>query len=148
MKLHFDDDGLVFVSAALQLEPDAMRPCASAILCENTGSKLLGGVVWHEYRKFKHGATCEFSGALMPGVTVTRGAVEDFFLYPFRYLKVTRLQASTPYDNQKARKFLRKLGFQFEGILRRAHDGRRAAVVFSMLPEECPWLKGRHGKKR
>jgi hypothetical protein len=43
-------------------------------------------------------------------------------------------------DNQLALQQVWRMGFRYEGYSRRGYDGRRDAVVFGLLPEDCPYL--------
>ena len=80
------------------------------------------------------------------GVALTRLALAEMFEYPFLRAQVSRLQAVTSAENVKAQRCLDRLGFLAEGRLRRAHDGSTDALIYSMLPSECRWL--RHGTRK
>jgi RimJ/RimL family protein N-acetyltransferase len=46
-------------------------------------------------------------------------------------------------DNESLERKVRKMGFVYEGFLRKGLDGRRDALVFGMLREDCRWLRAR-----
>ena len=68
--------------------------------------------------------------------------MREIFNYPFKQLGVSRLKAETSVKNRRCRSILNRLGFQFEGIMRRAYDGETDSCVYSMLQAECQWTGG------
>jgi hypothetical protein len=46
-------------------------------------------------------------------------------------------------ENSKLEHTVRKMGFVYEGMIRRGLDGWRDALVFGMLAQDCRWLKTR-----
>jgi RimJ/RimL family protein N-acetyltransferase len=46
-------------------------------------------------------------------------------------------------DNETLERRVRKMGFVYEGFLRKGLDGHRDALVFGMLQEDCRWLRAR-----
>lgn len=70
----------------------------------------------------------------------TRKNLYVLFAYPFIQLSVKRVQATCSVDNITAHQFLKRLGFQKEGIAREAWRDGGDAVVFSLLKPECKWI--------
>jgi len=70
----------------------------------------------------------------------SKGNLQAFFAYPFHQLGVRRVQAQTASENTKVRRFLERLGFQFEGIARLAHYQGGDAAFYSMLKSECRFI--------
>ena len=70
-----------------------------------------------------------------------RDILRQLFSYPFEFLKVTRLQAIVSVKNTHSNDIVKRLGFVFEGVARNAWDGCLGANIYSMLPNECKWLK-------
>jgi hypothetical protein len=60
----------------------------------------------------------------------------------FKALFSTAARVSAHIDpaNDRACTQAQKLGFVYEGFLRRGLDGVRDAAIFGMLPEDCFWL--------
>lgn len=56
------------------------------------------------------------------GTWATRDVIAAFFAYPFEQLKVRRLWAVVDASNTTCQRFLHKLGFAREGVLREAAD--------------------------
>ena len=146
MELQPDDAAVDYVARRLGIASGNMRPCVGASLRRD--GEVVAGVVFHDYRPLKRGATCELSGAVEPGVSLRRRWLRALFGYPFLVVGVTRLQAVTCADNRPARSLLDRLGFEFEGILVRAHDGESDAAIYSMTPEYCIWIRGFYGQRR
>ena len=95
-------------------------------------------VVYHDYRVVKHGASIQAS--VVCDVPVPRGLVCEWFRYPFVQLGVTRLWAETSTANEKAQKFLERLGFEKEGRARNLWDGRTDSYIYAMVPEDCKFI--------
>jgi RimJ/RimL family protein N-acetyltransferase len=66
--------------------------------------------------------------------------LRETFRYPFNQLKVTRLTARVPALNKASQEFVRRLGFHFEGCVRKALAGGEDLIVYGMLKDECRWL--------
>lgn len=100
--------------------------------------RLVAGVVYSEYRP--NVPAIEASIAATDPAWASRQVLRAIFAYPFNQLGVVRLSATTAKSNKPAREFLVRLGFQLEGIGRRAFPGGGDAAVYSMLKAECSWL--------
>ena len=103
---------------------------------------IIAGVVYSDFREGEHGSSIQGSIASLHPQWCNRKVLRSIFAYPFQQIRVSRFWLSTSRKNKHARKFVERLGFRFEGIARRAHDGRTDAAVYSMLPHECRWLGG------
>lgn len=99
------------------------------------GHHIMGGVVYSHF----YGHDIQMTIATTDKRWATRATLRTLFKYPFDQLKVERVTATTAKSNKKARKMLEKLGFKLEGVLRKGYDGKRDAVVYGMLKEECRW---------
>lgn len=64
------------------------------------------------------------------------------FNYVFNDLECARATAFVPASNKRSIKLLRQIGFVLEGSLTRAAPGDESMLIYRMLREECPWLKG------
>ena len=108
----------------------------------------MAGVVYNNYHVLEHGKWCEISAASDHPRCLTREVLWVMFDYPFRQLGVSRLQAVCAVTNWRSRRLVSRLGFQLEGVTRRAHDGYEDALTYSMLPEECRWLGADNGIRK
>ena len=129
---------LSFVGNHIGLTAKDFQPATTAAVMKD--GRMVGGVVFNNYTILPRGSWCEISVAFDGTVTWTSKALEQIFEYPFKQLGVSRLKAETAIDNSHCRSILQRLGFKREGVLRRAHDGDKDSVVYSMLPDECRWL--------
>ena len=133
-------DPFVAAWVARQLEAeDGFGPCA-AIGVVLDGS-LIAGVVYHDYRKMARGATMQASIATTTPRWATRRTLRDIFSYPFVQMQVARLWVCVGRKNRRSRSMVERLGFKMEGVARRAHDGAMDAMIYSMLPFECRWIR-------
>ena len=98
---------------------------------------LVGGVVWHNYRKHD----IEMSAAFDTPAWCLPQTMRDLWAYPFTQLGVVRVTTITGRKNKRARSANVRQGFKLEGVARRALDGRQDAIVYGMLREECKWIK-------
>lgn len=58
------------------------------------------------------------------------------------FSRAIRITALIEPGNERAIKNARQLGFIYEGFLRMGVEGRRDALIFGMLREDCRWLPG------
>ena len=63
-------------------------------------------------------------------------------LFKAVFTRATRITALVSPGNRNALRQVGRMGFRQEGYQRRAYDGVNDAVVFGLLPEECPYLLG------
>ena len=98
--------------------------------------RVLAGVVFHDY--IPAARWCEMSVAVDDPGAVTRRLLRHVFHYPFRQLRLRRLQAVTA--KPEAARLLERLGFRREGTLRAYMNDGTDGEMFSMLPAECRWL--------
>ena len=103
---------------------------------------LIAGIVYSDYRVMKQGSTMQGTIASISPRWATRRVLRDLFGYPFRQIGVSRFWASAARKHKRSRQMLERLGFKFEGIARRAHDGVQDAAVYSLLEHECMWIRG------
>jgi RimJ/RimL family protein N-acetyltransferase len=106
------------------------------ILAIADGDQLVGAfvIVWH------HNRTAELS---IYG-TVSQETVKQMFRTVFEQCEVYRLEVRTEKSNKAIRRAAPKCGFSFEHTARHYYGPNRHAYVYSMIPEQCRWLK-RHG---
>lgn len=98
---------------------------------------LIAGAVFNNYRH----PNIEITFASTTPRWCARGIMAGIFAYPFNQVGCARLTAVTESKNQLARAFLRRLGFQQEGVMRRGFRNGDDAVIYGMLREECRWLE-------
>lgn len=107
------------------------------------GANIIGSVVYSHY----YGHDMQMTIATVSPRWCTRGVLRALFDYPFNQLGCARVTAVTTKRNKAARKLLGRLGFVLEGVLRNGYDGRRHALVYGLLRDDCEW-RVNSGKKR
>src|SRR5262245_45794654 len=107
-------------------------------------NRLVGGIVYHNFR----GCDVEVVSAFDDARWALPGTLRALFAYPFETLKCVRITAIVARGNKRARRLCEGLGFRFEGVARRAIDGKQDAIIYGMLRQECRWIrKERHGQE-
>lgn len=138
-----DDQIAQWVCGQLKLKPYP-QGMYRAIGITNSHGKLIGGLIWHNYHEDNWGKPMfiEVTLATVDKHWATRHTLRELFQYPFTQLKVRRVQATCHRKAKRVRTALVKLGFQLEGIVRDAHPQGGDAAHYSILRNECKWLKG------
>ena len=75
---------------------------------------------------------------------LSRGFFNASFELPFRVLEVPRVTGLIRAENLNAQRFVSKLGFQYEGRMRKAFSDGQDLVLYGLLREEYlkhPWSK-------
>lgn len=98
--------------------------------------KLNGGVVYFNY--VGHAIEAMAAGE---GYWLTPRKTQMIFIYPFVYLGCRRMTVIAARRNKKSRRFIERLGFTFEGCLRKGMSDGQNAIIYGMLKEECRWIK-------
>lgn len=101
--------------------------------------ELIAGVVFDTYTH----AGINMHIAAIPGkLWMTREYLYRCFAYPFVQLNCRRITGLVREDNEVSKKFVKHLGFEYEGLLREAYMDGTNVVVYGMLKNECRWIKG------
>ena len=139
-QLLFGQDELVKNYVASLIPGESFSNDARAIGVVD-GTKLLGGAVYSDFREMTHGNDMFVHAGFAEKGWASRRILAGLFAYPFVQCNCTRVTTITAKGNKKARAFDEKLGFQYVGKLTRGWDGKRDAIVYEMLKENCKWLK-------
>lgn len=99
--------------------------------------ELVGGIVYHNFM----GHSIECSLATTTKRWCNRRVLSEFFKYPFIDCGAVRFQATCKRSNKPMKRFFKKVGFKFEGVARKGFDGIEDAFLFSMLKDECNWIR-------
>lgn len=70
---------------------------------------------------------------------VSRSLLRAAAGYAFGTLQCNRITARTRASTLRVRKFIEKVGFQQEGVLRAYYPDGDDAILFGMLKTECKW---------
>ena len=98
--------------------------------------KLIAGVVYYCYRH----PNIEMAVAAISPKWANKTTLKGFFDYPFNQLGCDRVTVLVDSDNEQVKRFDERLGFVYEGTLRKANPNGDADI-FGMLKEECRWIK-------
>lgn len=110
----------------------------TAVVDEDNGDKLAALVV---YSRFS-GRDMEMSIVSWHPKWCSAKVLRILFHYPFEFAKCARVTATTRERATNVRRFLERIGFRQEGVVRKCYvdnDG----VFYGMLREECKWLRKR-----
>jgi len=99
-----------------------------------TGDTLIGGVVWHNHSSAQQ--RIEVSGATISTQGLTPAIISEVLRYPFDQLKVRRISAEVPTFRLAATRFLRRLGFQQEGLIREGAGEGVDLTLWGLLASE------------
>jgi RimJ/RimL family protein N-acetyltransferase len=102
--------------------------------------EFMGGCVIANFRQGPYGNDCEISCAAENSMAFRHNVVHAVMDYVFGQLLCTRLTAITTKRNSRTRAFLEALGFALEGNIRRAYDGKRDALIYGLMVEDCRFL--------
>lgn len=146
MKLLFGHDHLVTQWAAQRIphvdEADNFGPCVAIGVVDDHGV-IRAAAVYHGYQPRFRGI--EISFALESPRYLTRDVISGLLRYGFGQLQCLRVTAVTPLKATSTRRFLEKLGFKREGVLRRGF-GNDDAVLYGLLAKE--WARSPFNRDR
>lgn len=128
-------DALAFLSAETGV--DFMRHDTSRWLCatgRDEGGKIAGVCCFEPYHWFDW----HYTAAVADPRCVTRRLLGAMFTAVFS--RAVRVTALIEPGNARAIKNAEALGFQFEGYGRLMVEGRRDALIYGMLREDCRFL--------
>jgi hypothetical protein len=91
--------------------------------------------------EFKSPFDAHFTLAVADPKGLSRHLITTLYRTVFR--RAARITALIDPHNQDALAGVARMGFQYEGLMRRGYNGKLDAAVWGLLPEECPYLRGR-----
>ena len=133
-----DEEIARWVRHQLPEHPD-FGPCTAIGVTED--NRLIAGAVYHNFHDHQGHKFVEVSVIATEPRCCNRRVLRALFRYPFEQLRVRRLQTTVAKRNKRARRLVMRLGFRYEGTGREAWFSGGDACIYSMLPQECGWLK-------
>ena len=122
---------------ARKVDEDDFGQCASIGLVDKNDN-ILAGVV---YNMWSGKAICMHIGAEENSNWFSRRFATACFNATFGYFNCNRATGLVRKSNVKAQRFVLKLGFREEGLVREAcHDGEDL-IMYGMLARECRFLR-------
>lgn len=104
-----------FVSRLSPIEQPIWPEGTTAIGIIRGDGALIGGAVFSDYRE--QFSTMQLSGAAVQSTAFGPQIVRELGVYVFGQLEIHRLWARTSLRNERAKKFLRHVGFTQEAVL-------------------------------
>ena len=105
--------------------------------------KLLGGVIYYEYRAGEIVRDVRMAIAGEPG-WLNRGLIRAYFEYPFCQLDCTRITVVCAKPNKRSRQFAERFGFVMEGRHKNAVEwhGKPADLIsYGLERHNCKWIE-------
>lgn len=106
--------------------------------CVTVREPITGHVIAGLACEFKTPFDAHFSAAIDHPDAISRRLLRGIFRALFS--RAARLTALVDPVNFAAEDMVERLGFVYEGFLRRGLDGRRDALLYGMIPEDCKFL--------
>lgn len=132
-------DAIEYLSTGIGIDYgmiDFTQPQWLCVTARNDDGELMGVLVC----EFKTWFEVHCSYAITDRRCVSRRLLRSVFRTLFsRAVRITSLIAP---DNEHAILIARRMGFVYEGYLRKGVEGRRDALIFGMLAEDCRYLPG------
>lgn len=102
---------------------------------------LTAGVIYTDYN----------GKSIICHIAIDGGVTADFMNkicdYPFNQCGVKKIIGPVDSSNEKCIRFVKKVGFKEEARIKDAHPSGDV-ILFTMVKEDCRYLKERYGKKR
>lgn len=134
-----EPDAVVFLSEATGIDfmlTNFNSPQWFCVTARRPDGSLMGVAAG----EFKTWFDVHFSCAVADRRCMSRRLLRTIFSALFsRAVRVTALVSP---DNESAVQQTRRMGFVYEGFLRKGVEGNRDALLFGMLAEDCPFLPG------
>lgn len=115
------------------------------------GSNWFMTTVFDEFDRVMATMVCEFKSSFdvhMSAVIVDPRALTRRLLrviFETLFSRAVRVTTLVDPRNEESADAVRRLGFQYEGFVRRGLDGNRDALMFGMLRQDCKFLPGYQG---
>lgn len=99
-------------------------------------ARLSAVVAFYDYRPLPDGGTLKVSVAAESAHWARPGVVAAIYHYAFRQAGAFLLEAGTPLANKETCRFLRRIGFQQDGILPHRYGRKQHMAVFSLSADQ------------
>lgn len=101
--------------------------------------ELIAAVVWHNYDAWA--GNVEVAIAADSPRWIGRERLSALFHFPFVAMGCRRVTARISAVNARSRKLCEGLGFQLEGLMRKASPDGNDMLIYGLLKEECRFLR-------
>lgn len=100
--------------------------------------ELIGGLIFHDYRPQQEIWWTVYS---VDKRWCNRRMLRIMFGMAFEFFGCKRISLLVNKSNTASLNFVKKLGFQQEGMFRAYRDNGEDCCIFGMLKNECKWIK-------
>lgn len=108
-------------------------------------NKMVGGLIFHDLQRHREVWWTVYS---TDKHWCTRKMLRQMFKMAFVTMDCKRINILVNKSNQRSFDFVRRLGFQPEGLLRQYDENGEDCYFLGMLREECPWLTNKKGETK
>jgi hypothetical protein len=140
----FEPDAVEFLTQETGIDflrTDFRHPRWFCVSARRDDGSLMGVAAF----EFKTWFDAHFSTAICDPRCMSRKLLRAMFRAVFS--QAVRVTALVDPDHQAAIEQCRRMGFVYEGFLRLGVEGKRDALIFGMLAEDCRYLPGYHPAK-
>lgn len=102
-------------------------------------------VVFHDYRELPGGSVIKVSVAADSRMWARPSVVAAIYHYAFAQAGCFLLEVGTPLANAETCRFLRKIGFQQDGVLPHRYGRKQHMAVFSLSADQ--WRRNKYFKE-
>lgn len=133
IKIEMDHSGKIaaWVCRGLNMSVDEISPVLSLGFYD--GSRLIGGLIYHNYRS---GCDIWWTIYTIDRRWCNRRVLSLIFNLAFRALNCRRINLLVSRGNEVCLKFVKKLGFKVEGLLRAYRPDGEDCYILGMLKSE------------
>lgn len=107
-------------------------------------NRMIGGLIFHDYKEHQDVWWTIYSEDKR---WCNRRMLRHMFKVAFQNLDCRRINLLVSKNNRHCLKFVKKLGFKKEGLLRKFREDGEDCYILGMLREECPWFNFNGDKK-
>ncbi len=131
-----------YVASRIRDLYDAPTKDYEAIGVINKDGKIIGGIIYTEYREIapdQHDIRLTAAGE--PG-WLTRASIRVLLSYPFHQLRCVRLTSIVAKPNRAARSLNERLGFKEEGCIRHGRGIGKDCILYGLIREDAEkWIR-------
>lgn len=97
--------------------------------------RICGALIMTDYKGFDADLSI-----YAPGVAWDRTTLKALFDWAFNQLGLSRLTVRIEKKNKVSRRFVERIGWRLEGVIRKGYDGKRDACIYGLLKGDCKFL--------
>jgi RimJ/RimL family protein N-acetyltransferase len=131
----YDEDVAKWVSQRLaENGGTGFGKCTAIGIFDGSGSRIIAGCVYFDYQP--NAGTIGMAIASESPMFATPGTIRALLHYPFEQIGAFKAWATTLHTNERSQRFLTRVGFVREGILRHQFGQKRHAAFYGLIKPE------------